>query len=1214
MTCSRSRRATNAASRAVQVAIVSTLATAALLFAISPANATINNGENAIDILGEFSSPSSDTTANYTNGCPNNGPSSIGFNAPTGSAIDATNHWLFVADSGNNRVLVFTLTSGNIISSKTAAYVLGQADFSHCTANKGGSASQSSLSNPQGVAVDPTNHYLYVADQSNNRVMIFSTSSMSNGKNAAYEFGQPSGTAFTSTSANQGGSTSQSGLSAPIGVALDTTNHYLYVADSANNRVMIFSSSSLSNGETASYEFGQPSGTAFTTATAATSQSGLSLPQTVAVDATHHYLYVADGGNNRVMIFSTSSLSNGKNASYEFGQTSFTTNTNCGPYQGGFSSGSCGSIGGLAVDITNQRLFVADQNNNRVPIFSTSSLANDELTYTVLGQVSVCCTYNSSATSQSGLNNPASVTYDSTNNFAYVSDTNNNRVVIYNLATPPPVTSVAQSGYDTCAIMGGTNLYCWGLNQYGEDGLNNTSQYTTPVQVTYPVGTWTAISMGQYYSADPFNTCGIMSGGLYCWGHDNYGTAGQANNTEYNEPTQVTSPSTTWSSVSVSGADACAITTAGALYCWGFDAEGEDGPNATSNGYPAQVTGVSGTWTAVSQGEDTACGIASGKLYCWGYTPYILNTWYNANGNQPTTTTPQQIGSATNWTAVSTAYGTDACAINSSGQLYCWGKNVEGQDGQGYTGGTLSSPTQITSPSATWSSVSMSNADTCAITTAGALYCWGFNANGEDGLGNTTEYYATSPMQITSPSTTWSSVLQDTYDACAINTSGKLYCWGWNGKGEDGGGAGNAYDSPTAVTSLPTLASGEPASDEVGQYTAPGSTTTDNWTGAGYNNGPTALGLNFPTGVALDPVNHNFYVSDDSNNRVLVYTLNSDNSFSTSSGGHTASYVLGQTSLQGAIVKGNFPSGLTRPNDIAVDSTHHRLFVAEQDSTVDVFSTSSLSNGESASNCLGSVWGWGTTQSEMEYPTVVAYDSVNNRLFVSDTGASRVLIYNTSSITNGMNASYVLGQTNFTSNSANQGGSTAANTLSINSSQIASLAFDPVNERLFVGDQGNNRVLVFNVAPSYLSGAGGNGENASYVLGQTSFSGNGAATTQSGMNNPQGLAYDSNNNRLFVSDTFNCRVLAFNAGPGNISNGMSASFVLGASNFTSGCTGSLTQSTMSYPGLLWYDPGSGRLFVPNYTTNSNVGGNRVMIFEGTAMSTNRQSGYIWGYE
>ncbi len=127
--------------------------------------AVIVNGEPAIDVLGQFTSPSSDTTADYVKGCLNNGASPLGFIEPSSGTIDPTNHWLFIADSGNNRVLVFPLNTNNTLASKTASYVLGQQDFVSCYVNgsAAGTANAAGLyinNNLFDLAVDPTNECL----------------------------------------------------------------------------------------------------------------------------------------------------------------------------------------------------------------------------------------------------------------------------------------------------------------------------------------------------------------------------------------------------------------------------------------------------------------------------------------------------------------------------------------------------------------------------------------------------------------------------------------------------------------------------------------------------------------------------------------------------------------------------------------------------------------------------------------------------------------------------------------------------------------------------------------------------------------------------------------------------------------------------------------------------------------------------------------------
>jgi len=238
-----------------------------------------------------------------------------------------------------------------------------------------------------------------------------------------------------------------------------------------------------------------------------------------------------------------------------------------------------------------------------------------------------------------------------------------------------------------------------------------------------------------------------------------------------------------------------------------------------------------------------------------------------------------------------------------------------------------------------------------------------------------------------------------------------------------------------------------------------------------------------------------------------------------------------------------------------------------------------------------------TTQAGCSIPAYVAFDAVNDRLFVSENSNNRVTVFNVApgTIANGENASYVLGQADFTHGSTN-GGST------INQAGLSAPAtptYDPVNARLFVSDLSNNRVVVFNVAPGTIA----NGENASYVLGQADFThgsnNEGSTITQAGLSGPRGISYDVNNSRLFVGESGNNRLTVFNVSPNTIANGENASYVLGQTSFTSGSAneGSTTnQAGLSSPFTVYYDPVSSRVFV------GDTGNNRVLIFEGSTLS------------
>jgi DNA-binding beta-propeller fold protein YncE len=148
---------------------------------------------------------------------------------------------------------------------------------------------------------------------------------------------------------------------------------------------------------------------------------------------------------------------------------------------------------------------------------------------------------------------------------------------------------------------------------------------------------------------------------------------------------------------------------------------------------------------------------------------------------------------------------------------------------------------------------------------------------------------------------------------------------------------------------------------------------------------------------------------------------------------------------------------------------------------------------------------------------------------------------------------------------------------------------DTIDHLLFVADTSDNRVLVFDL----------NQDNVlvddipDYVLGQPDFTTSAPGTTQSTLNNPNGIAYDPDSNKLFVADTNNNRIMVFDVS--SISNGENAVNVLGQPDFTTSAPGT-TQSTLNYPSGLAYDSKSNKVFVED--TNNN----RVMVFGDLSIS------------
>ena len=205
----------------------------------------------------------------------------------------------------------FALTPSN---GQAATLVLGQPDFTSNANN----TTQTGMYYPEGVAVDPTTHKVFVVDTYNNRVLRFaSVYTLGNGSAAEAVLGQPNFTNYT-------GAATQSGMDAPIGVFVDAGGR-LWVADARNNRVLRFDhASAIASGANANAVLGQPN---FTSVTPHTSQNGMAGPSGVFVDAGGR-LWVAEIENNRVLRFnSAASKPNGANADGVLGQPNFTSST-----------------------------------------------------------------------------------------------------------------------------------------------------------------------------------------------------------------------------------------------------------------------------------------------------------------------------------------------------------------------------------------------------------------------------------------------------------------------------------------------------------------------------------------------------------------------------------------------------------------------------------------------------------------------------------------------------------------------------------------------------------------------------------------------------------------------------------------------------------------------------------------------------------------------
>jgi len=178
---------------------------------------SLGNGATATRVLGQANGTTS--TAATTQ---------AGMSNPSALALDASGN-LWVADTGNNRVLRFAAAASISTDGANATAVLGQANFTASAT----ATTQAGLSGPRGVAINSTGR-LWVSDSGNNRVLWYdNASALTNGSVANGELGQVNfNTSISGLSAQQ--------LSTPLGISQDASGH-LWVADSGNSRVLRFS-------------------------------------------------------------------------------------------------------------------------------------------------------------------------------------------------------------------------------------------------------------------------------------------------------------------------------------------------------------------------------------------------------------------------------------------------------------------------------------------------------------------------------------------------------------------------------------------------------------------------------------------------------------------------------------------------------------------------------------------------------------------------------------------------------------------------------------------------------------------------------------------------------------------------------------------------------------------------------------------------------------
>ena len=350
---------------------------------------------------------------------------------------------------------------------------------------------------------------------------------------------------------------------------------------------------------------------------------------------------------------------------------------------------------------------------------------------------------------------------------------------------------IAAGTYNAYAVDTDGSVWVWGANLYGQlcDGTN--THRSTPARIAGFSGAATVSAGGAHglvLKAD-----GAAAG----WGLNGQDSSGRGggqlgDGTQTNRavPGGVSSLAKNWQVVA-GQYHSLAVLGDNSVAAWGYNAQGQLGAGSTqTRTAPVSVVGTNGV-IAVAAGCTHSLALKTdGTVLAWGYN----STGQLGDRSNVSRTTPVAVSGLTNVAAIAAGCA-HSVALKNDGTVWAWGFNFEGQLGGATANIMQTSPLQI-SGLANVTAIAAGNHHTLALRSDGSVWSWGKNDQGQIGDGSTTN--RTSPAPIPGLASVTDISAGQAF-SMALSATGTLYTWGQNDYGQLGNGNFQTSVLPTPV-------------------------------------------------------------------------------------------------------------------------------------------------------------------------------------------------------------------------------------------------------------------------------------------------------------------------------------------------------------------------------------------------------------------------------